>query len=183
MASQQLSLDGWAVLALLCEGETHGWALVRALAPEGEIGRVWSVRRALVYRSAELLIDAGLAERAGVEPGSRGSPRTLLRANAAGRRALAAWLVEPVAHVRELRSALLLKLLFADRGGLDPQPLLAAQRTLLAETIEALEAPADRDHSFEATVRAFRLETALAGLRFVEGELARRFGSTPLPKP
>ena len=93
MATAQLSLDGWAVLALLCEGETtHRWALVRALAPEGEIGRVWSVRRALVYRTAELLIDAGLAERAGVEPGSRGSPRTLLRASAAGRRAVAAWL-------------------------------------------------------------------------------------------
>ena len=28
-----------------------------ALAPEAEIGRVWSVRRAVVYRTAELLID------------------------------------------------------------------------------------------------------------------------------
>jgi PadR family transcriptional regulator AphA len=183
MASQQLSLDGWAVLALLCEGETHGWALVRALAPEAEIGRVWSVRRAVVYRTAELLIDAGLAERAGVEPGSRGSPRTLLRASAAGRRAVAAWLAEPVAHVRELRSALLLKLLFADRGALDPRPLLAAQLTLLADTIGALGAPADLDHDFEATVRAFRLETALAGRRFVEGELARSARRSPHPKP
>ena len=58
---QQPSLGGWAVLALLHEGDTHGWALVRALAPEGEIGRVWSIRRALVYRTVELLIEAGLA--------------------------------------------------------------------------------------------------------------------------
>lgn len=172
MASEQLSLDGWAVLALLCEGDRHGWALVRALAPEGEIGRVWSIRRALVYRTAELEIDAGLAQRAGVEPGSRGSPRTILRATAAGQRAVAGWLAEPVAHVRELRSALLLKLLFAHRGALDPRPLLSAQHTLLAETIEALEATADTDRTFEATVRAFRLETARAGLRFVERELA-----------
>jgi DNA-binding PadR family transcriptional regulator len=184
MTSPPLSLDGWAVLALLCEGDTHRWALVRALAPEGEIGRVWSVRRALVYRTAELLIDAGLAERAGVEPGSRGSPRTLLRASAAGRRAVAAWLAEPVAHVRELRSALLLKLLFDDRGSLDARPLLAAQLTGLAPTVAALEAPAERDHGFEATLRAFRLETALAGLRFVEGELARRTrAASPGPSP
>jgi DNA-binding PadR family transcriptional regulator len=160
------------VLALLCEEDRHGWALVRALAPEGEVGRVWSVRRAVVYRTVELLIDAGLAERAGVEPGSRGSPRTVLRAAPGARRALAAWLAEPVPHVRELRSALLLKLLFAQRAGGSPRAMLTAQRALLAQTVGALEAAGGGDDPFEPTLRAFRLETARAGLRFVEGELA-----------
>jgi hypothetical protein len=54
------SLGAWATHALLCEGEAHGWALVRALAPDGEIGRVWSIRRALVYRMVELLIESGM---------------------------------------------------------------------------------------------------------------------------
>jgi DNA-binding PadR family transcriptional regulator len=160
------------VLALLCEEDRHGWALVRALAPDGEVGRVWSVRRAVVYRTVELLIGAGLAERAGVAPGSRGSPRTVLHATPDARRAVAAWIAEPVPHVRELRSALLLKLLFAQRAGRSPRAMLSAQRVLLAQTIGVLETAGGGGDRFDPTLRAFRLETARAGLRFVEGELA-----------
>jgi DNA-binding PadR family transcriptional regulator len=174
MRSPPLSLGAWAILALLCEGDTHGWTLVRALAPDGEIGRVWSIRRALVYRTVDQLTEAGLAERAGVERGSRGAPRTLLRASASGRRALAGWLAEPVEHVRDLRSALLLKLLFAERCGADRVALLSAQRELLAETITAL---GGGDRGFDETLRSFRRETARAGQRFVEGELARHSGT------
>ena len=171
--AKQPSLGGWAVLALLCEGDTHGWALVRSMAPEGEIGRVWSTPRALVYRTVELVVAAGLAERAGVEPGMRGSQRTLLRVTAAGRRAVDRWRQEPVGHVRDLRSALLLKLLFLQRSGLDRAPLLRAQRAILAEAIDALEVQDADESPADATVRAFRLETARAGIRFVDGELAR----------
>ena len=158
---------------MLCEGDTHGWALVRAMTPEGDIGRVWSIRRALVYRTVELVVEAGLAERAGVEPGMRGSPRTLLRVTPAGRQAVDRWLHEPVDHVRDLRSALLLKLLFLQRCGLNRAPLLRAQRAILAEAVGALEAQTADDSSADITVRAFRLETARAGMRFVDGELAR----------
>lgn len=170
---QPSSLGGWAVLALLSEGDAHGWALVRALAPEGEVGRVWSIRRALVYRTLEQLLDSGLVEPAGSEPGTRGSPRTVLRASAAGRSAVRGWLGEAVPHVRDLRSALLLKLLFAQRAGVDRLPLLEAQREILADTVRALEAPAAGEEEPAATVRMFRLETARGGLRFVEGELTR----------
>jgi DNA-binding PadR family transcriptional regulator len=174
MASpQELSLGAWAVVALLCEGDTHGWALVRAMEPNGEIGRVWSMRRALVYRTVDLVVAADLVERAGVEQGARGSTRTLLRATAAGRGAVARWLGEPVVHVRDLRSELLLKLLFAQRSGLDRAPLLRAQQAILVETVDALEARIEAGTPAEITVRAFRLETARAGVRFVEGELAR----------
>lgn len=174
MASpKDLPLGSWAVLALLCEGDTHGWALVRAMAPQGEIGRVWSIRRALVYRTVDLVVAAGLVERAGIEQGSRGSTRTLLHATPTGRRAVGRWLAEPVVHVRDLRSALLLKLLFAQRSGLDRTPLLEAQHAVLVDLIDVLEAQSTDDASPEATVHAFRLETARAGLRFVEGELAR----------
>ena len=34
---QALSIAEWAVLALLCEGDAHGWMLVRVLAPDGEL--------------------------------------------------------------------------------------------------------------------------------------------------
>jgi DNA-binding PadR family transcriptional regulator len=167
------SLGAWVTLALLCEGEAHGWALVRALAPDGEIGRVWSIRRALVYRTIELLIEAQMIEQAGSEPGTRGSPRNVLRVTRAGRRAIGRWLAEPVPHVRDLRSELLLKLLFAQRAGLDRLPLLDAQHAILADTVLALEGPAPDEEEAAQTVRMFRLETARAGLRFVAAERAR----------
>jgi PadR family transcriptional regulator AphA len=169
----QLPLDAWAVLALLRERETHGWTLARALAPNGEIGSVWSSKRAVVYRNVQLLIDAGLIERAGIEPGARGSPRTLLRLTDAGRDTVERWIGEPVDHVRDLRADLLLKLVFAQRSGLDPEPLLRAQRTILVGAVDALDAKLDATEEPGATtVRRFRLETARAGLRFVEAELA-----------
>jgi DNA-binding PadR family transcriptional regulator len=169
----ELSLGEWAVLALLCEGDVHGWALVRALAPDGEIGQVWSIRRALVYRTIDLLLADGLVERAGVEPGTRGSPRMLLRVSRDGRRAVDRWLTEPVDHVRDLRSALLLKLLFAQRAGRDRIALLRSQREILEITVRGLKARQQGDDESAETVRAFRLETARGGLRFVEGELRR----------
>jgi len=172
-APEEQSLGTWAVLALLSEGDTHGWMLVRALAPDGDIGRVWSIRRALVYRTIDLAVEAGFAERTGVEPGARGSPRTLLRLMPAGRSAVERWLNEPVAHVRDLRSGLLLKLLFAQRSGLDRVPLLVAQREVLVDTADALETQFAGEQPSGVTLRAFRLETARAGLRFIEGELAR----------
>ena len=167
------SLDGLVILGLLRERDTHGWTLVRAMAPQGEIGRVWSTRRAIVYRTIRLLIDAGLVEPAGIERGARGAPRTMLHLTPAGRRSFERWLEEPVDHVRDLRSELLLKLLFAQRSGRDRAPLLGTQRIILSTTIAALETDLDDDDPVELTLRAFRLETARAGLRFVDGELAR----------
>jgi DNA-binding PadR family transcriptional regulator len=172
---RQLPLGIWAVLALLHEGEAHGWALVRALAPGGEVGTVWAIRRALVYRTIEQAVAEGLVEHAGLEPGARGSPRALLRLTSTGRAAVGRWLDEPVASVRDLRSALLLKLLFAQRSGHDTSGLLTAQHEILADTVARLEAAPDADPGpQDSTIRAFRLETARAGVRFVEGELARR---------
>ena len=171
VSTQQLSLGAWAVLALVCEGDSHGWALVRSMAPRGEIGRVWSIQRALVYRTIDLVVAAGLVERAGTEQGTRGSTRTLLHVTPAGRRAVERWLGEPVLHVRDLRSALLLKLLFAERSGRDRAPLLEAQLAILTEAVAVLEAQLADDPPAAVNVGAFRLETARAGLRFVEGEL------------
>jgi DNA-binding PadR family transcriptional regulator len=172
-ASEEPSLDALATLGLLAERDTHGWTLVRAMAPQGEIGRVWSVRRAVVYRTIRLMIDAGLVEPAGIEHGARGAPRTLLHLTPAGRRTFERWLAEPVEHVRDLRSALLLKLLFAQRAGLACAPLLRAQQAILAETVEALDTQLNDQDPIDLTLRAFRLWTARAGLLFVEGELAR----------
>ena len=155
-----LSLAEWAVLALLCEGDAHGWLLVRALAPEGEIGSIWTVRRALVYRSINGLEGRGLIVAAGSEASARGPERTIYSADARGRAAVRAWFGKPVEHVRDLRSALLLKLVLGRRAGVDS---LRSRRRSPPGGAHAADT--------EALLLRFRLETTRAATRFVEGEL------------
>jgi hypothetical protein len=45
------------VLCLAGEGPTHGFAVAAAAGPDGEIGRVWRLRRAVVYRALRRLRD------------------------------------------------------------------------------------------------------------------------------
>lgn len=156
------------MLALLAERQAHGWALAAALAPDGEIGCVWSLGRPLVYRSLEILERRGLIEPGGREASVRGPRRTVFRVTRAGRRALDRWLAEPVPQVHEIRSQLLLKLVFAERLSVDVSPMLEAQRELLAERAEQLDARIDESSGAERIMTRFRHETALAALRFVE---------------
>src|SRR6516225_1141748 len=139
MSDRVLAPGEWAVLALLCERPAHGWALAGQLAPTGELGSIWSLTRPLVYRSLEILEARQLIAPAGSEPGVRGPNRTIFRATAAGHEAVGLWLSEPVEHVREGRSLLLLKLVFAQRNCIDPRPMLLAQREALEESIAMLE--------------------------------------------
>ena len=125
-SEDELRVGDWAVLALLAEEPTHGFAVGKALAPDGEIGKVWSVRRPLVYRAIDSLSEFGFAAPTGTVPSRSGPRRTVVAATEAGRAAVDAWLVEPVGHVRDARSLLMLKLLFLNRTR--PGPGAAAQR-------------------------------------------------------
>jgi DNA-binding PadR family transcriptional regulator len=171
MAERRLAPGEWAVLALLSERASHGWALAAQLEPSGELGSVWSLGRPLVYRSLDILAERGLIEPAGHEPGLRGPNRTVYRTTCAGATALVQWLEEPVKHVRDVRSLLLLKLIFAERTGLDPTPMLEAQRETIAEAIDGLEARRRASAGSEAILLRFRVESTRAVLRFVEGVL------------
>lgn len=166
-----LSVGEWATLALVAECPTHGFAISRALAPDGEIGAVWSLPRPLVYRAVDTLGAKSLVREQGVEPGARGPRRTVLAATPKGRRRLQAWLDEPVEHVREVRTMLMLKLLFLERAGRDRDPLLRAQRSVLARTAVALEQRLRAAEGFERTLALWRLESTRAAARFVEVSL------------
>ena len=165
---EDLTAGEWAVLALLAEGPAHGFALARAMAPEGEVGRIWSLRRPLVYRATEQLTERGLARSGKTVPSPKGPQRTVLKVTPAGRRAVAGWLAEPVEHVRDARSLLMLKLLFLARGGGDPAPLLHAQRARFAELAERLTEAVDGADGFDRTLALWRLESTAAALRFVD---------------
>ena len=166
----------WSVLALLAEEPGHGWALARQMARDGEIGRVWALGRPLVYRALELLETRGLIEPAGSERGVRGPNRTVFRATDAGRTALSQWLQEPVEHVRDVRSLLLLKLVLIDRAGLDRTQLLKAERELVLPSVHALERRLGESSGSDAIMIRFRLETTRAVVDFIDGLLAERSG-------
>lgn len=172
-----LPLAEWASLALLAERPAHGFAIARALASGGDVGRIWSCSRPLVYRGLTVLTQLGLIEERGVEQGDRGPRRTVLRVTRTGRRRLERWLTEPVLHVRDLRSGLMLKLLFLSRRGEDPSDLLARQQAVLQPLVESLEAAARSAEGFDRVLALWRLESVLAALRFLDEVAAAPAGS------
>jgi molybdopterin-binding protein len=161
-----LDLAGYACLALVNEGVEHGWAIGTLLAPDGDLGRIWSLSRSLTYRAIDQLLDRKLVTRRGTARG-RGRERSLLRVTAAGRRGALAWLDRPVAHLRDVRSELLLKLALRERAGLPVDDLLRNQRDRFAPVIDALTADADEGDA----VARWRAESARAVRRFLDGEL------------
>ena len=153
-------------MALIVEGVDHGWAIGTVLAPDGDVGRIWSLSRSLTYRAIDQLVDRRLVSRRGTGAG-RGRERSLLRATAAGRRTAKVWLASPVEHLRDVRSELLLKLALRERSGLSKDELLRAQRDRFASGIESLTAHADDGDA----VARWRAESARAVRRFLDGEL------------
>jgi len=181
---RDLAPGEWSVLALLGDAPAHGWALAKEMSKSGEIGIIWAVGRPLVYRALELLEERGLIEAVGSEPGARGPNRSLFAATAEGREALLKWLSEPVDHVRDVRSLLLLKLVLIERAGLERRPLLEAQRALTLPSIAALEERQRQSVGTEQVFVRFRLETTRSVVNFIDGMLEsepggrRRAGSS-----
>lgn len=173
--AEELAIGEWAVLALLAEGPTHGFALAGALDPEGEVGRVWTMKRPLVYHTIDSLVELGLAARVGTAAGAGGPRRRVVEATPVGRRRVTSWLRRPVAHVRDARSLLMLKLLFLERRDADPGSLLVAQRKRFAAIERTLEASMSESQGFARTLLLWRLENVRAALRFVD-ELMRSDG-------
>jgi PadR family transcriptional regulator AphA len=161
-----LSLTDWSVLGVVCEHPTHGFAVAQEFTPAHTLGRVWTVRRPLVYRSITTLLDKGFVVEQGDAPSERGPQRTMLRATPAGRAALKAWLGRPVEHVRDLRSELLVKLALLDRVGASSKTLVDRQLAQLAPVLDVLK-QRPRGDDFDAVVARWRREQALAVERFL----------------
>jgi len=166
----ELSLADWAVLGVIAEQPTHGWAVARLLAGGGDVGRVWTVPRPIVYRSITTLTARGFVEETGEVAGGRGPKRSIVRATRAGRAALTRWLDEPVDHVRDVRGAFLLKLAFLDRAGRDRTALVQRQLDELAPVFAGLRKPA-RGEGFDFVLAGWRRESALGVRRFLESLL------------
>jgi PadR family transcriptional regulator AphA len=146
------------------------------LRADGSLGRVWTVARAVVYRSLFTLTSHGLIEECGEAPGARGSQRTIVRATRSGRAALRQWLDTPVEHVRDVRTELLLKLAILARAGGSSQKLIERQLAELTPVIRAVSADPIGD-GFDVVLARWRREQTRAVERFLRA-LARHHIAT-----
>jgi molybdopterin-binding protein len=164
-------------LSLIIQGLSHGWAVGTILAPDGELGRIWSLSRPLTYRAIDGLVDKGLVTRRGQTTG-HGRDRRVLAPTARGRRLSGRWLDTPVQHLRDVRTELLVKLALRHRAGLDNEVLLATQHHLFEPTIDILTSTHDGDD----LVDVWRRESARAVRRFLDQAL-HPVDSSPRAKP
>ncbi|WP_446666472.1 PadR family transcriptional regulator [Flexivirga sp. B27] len=169
-AAAAISTAGLAVLGVVAEGRTHGFAVATLFASGGELGRVWRIQRAVVYRELGRLTDAQLVRSVGVETGGPGPDRTLIEVTDAGRRRADEWLAEPVGRARDARSALLLKLALLDRAGRDPGSLIRAQREVFTARVAELqqEVQAADPDGFDRTLALWRVSGTQAVLDFLD---------------
>ena len=160
------------MLGVLAASPAHGFAVARRLAAGGDLGRVWSMTRPRVYRAIADLAANGLVEPVGEAASERGPARVVYAATASGRERLECWLAEPVEHVRDVRSELLLKLALLDAAGIPCGPLLAAQRARVVPALEGLEQAFAAAAGFDAVLLRYRVAIARGVLSFVDDLLA-----------
>jgi DNA-binding PadR family transcriptional regulator len=167
-------LGEWACLGILYDRPAHGWAVAGRLRPDGDIGRVWYLSRPLTYRALDQLTARGWIEAVGEERGAGGPNRTILAATRSGRSQFRAWLRTPVEHLRDLRSELLLKLVFAEQLAIDLGDMLDRQRVIVDGLAAAL---AERAADEPDVVHLWRAEATAAARRFLDSVEERRGAS------
>ncbi|HMC41331.1 MAG TPA: PadR family transcriptional regulator [Acidimicrobiales bacterium] len=163
----ELSAGEWAVLGAVAEGPTHGFAVAQLLSPDGELGRIWTLPRPVVYQVVKKLLERDLIRARRTEASPKGPARTVLGISPAGRAALRRWLAEPVDHVRDVRSLLLLKLALLDRAGADPAHLLESQGERVRAQLDALAQARDEATGFDRVILEWRLAGSRATLDFL----------------
>ena len=105
-------------------------------------------------------------------PAPAGPNRTILAPTVDGRTQFRTWLRTPVEHQRDLRSELLLKLVFAERLGVDLGELLDRQREIVDRHADVQTRASDADPA--DVVALWRLESTLAARRFLDRIAGRR---------
>jgi len=173
MSTPRLSITEFVVLGVVGEGPTHGFAISKELVPSSELGRVFTVRRPLVYRALDRLVETGYVASVSTEKGDAGPERTIHRITSSGRRRLNRWLAEPVDHVRDLRIEFLLKITLIERSNRSPLQLIQDQRAALRTTLEALD---KLDTGRTDHIGLWRRHNAAAAVAYLE-ELERRCGA------
>ena len=146
----------YALLALLGEGEAHGYELLKRF--NDRVGPFWHPNIGQVYQLLHELERRGLVARRDEESGTR--LRRIFRLTARGERALRTWLTRRPSWPAPLRDEILVRLLAAERAGaaealtqLDRQEAEYRRYvTLLHEAAAHPDAPVTRRLAHEAAV-------------------------------
>ena len=143
------------------------------LSPDGSLGQSWSVPKGVVYYTLQQLELLGLIRMTAEQRTGSGRARSFCEITPAGRAAGEAWLREPVDHVRDVRSELMVKLALHDRIGADSRPLVRAQLARLVPAAAALEDRLRTATGFERTLVLWRHEAITATVQFLTVLAAR----------
>jgi DNA-binding PadR family transcriptional regulator len=127
-----LSLGDWCVMVVLAEQPRHGFAVGRELSSVTPLGLIWRVAHPQVYRAIDRLVAHGLAELGEAEPGD-GPNRRVVTLTDEGRHLVTDWATSPVDRLRNMRSALLVKLVACRRLDLDGPGLIDRQEEVIAD--------------------------------------------------
>jgi DNA-binding PadR family transcriptional regulator len=191
-----LSLIEWVVLCIACEKPTYGSVIAGLFLRGSSLGQVWQVSKAGVYRAIPRLEQLGLVRTLGPQRAEDAPPHWMITATPAGRKAAKVWLRTPVAHGREVRSELMIKLALLDRTGGNLQDLLRRQLAAFGPLAAALADRVPATTGTEHTLALWRHEMMSGTIEFLDqaawqAELAAasrpgvrpRSRQLPLPPP
>jgi PadR family transcriptional regulator AphA len=167
-SGDRLPLCEWLVLCLVREQPTYGFAITQLLSRNGALGRAWYVPKPVIYRAMGQLEQLGLIQMTGQQHSPNGPARSLCQVTPAGRQAAKAWLRKPVAHGRNVRSELLMKLALLDRAGADPRGLLNAQIAEFAPHAAALADQANVTTGTDHRLALWRHQAMSAIIQFLK---------------
>lgn len=151
------SLIDQTVLALIGEHPRHGFGVSKELQHDESLSAVLRIRRPLVYRAINALLEAKLIKITKTEPGDQGSHRTVYSITARGKKISEAWLNEIVTHPRDARLELLGKFVLRSRRGLSNRSLAKQQSKafrVIAVELDSFAATATKSASLVAQWRA-----------------------------
>ena len=168
MSEQTVSVIEGMCLSLVGNGATHGYDIAQHFAPTTRLGQIYTVSRPVVYRALDGLVKKKYLSSA-KSTGARGQLKWILKLTKSGEQVRKEWLNQPVQHIRDIRTELLVKLLLRDESGLSSQRFLTQQRATLQVVLSGLLR--DRDDSVAAV---WRREQARAVARFLDELLGQR---------
>lgn len=130
----------YALLGLLRDAPSHGYALAADFSPVGRLGSILRLKMSQMYAYLRKLERQGWLL-AHDEAPEAGRPRRVFSLTDAGKQAFDSWLAQPVAATRDVRLEFLVKLAFAlERDRALASRLARSQWEATASWLERLQA-------------------------------------------
>lgn len=157
-----VTLESGLCLALIRNGCDHGYVIAQRFLPEADIGQIYTLSRPAVYRELQYLERVGWVLSSEAR-GNRGQKMRSLRLSKSGAQVVEKWMASPVAHIRDVRTEFLAKVVLLQEGGEDASVLMQKQREFFKPTFEALLHERD-----DSVVALWRREQVRAVSRFLD---------------